>query len=458
LSVARPEAFGFLSNRPAAIEIQGSVLRVSEGKDLSMIGGDLTIADATLNAPAGRVNLASVASKGEVMVSDQDLKIDSFEKLGKITLSSAFDPNRQLANIDVSSSHAGQVFIRAGQLVLNGGIIFADVNSAHEAVNTAANQKTDHLGIDIQVTDRLELNNGALITADIYGEGQGQGSNIIIKAGSVKLSVYNKDVYEYYLSPESQFSAEMAYQLSLSYIGINNSSPKSRGGNIRIQAESLEVNPGVLATFASEDAGPVGNIEIKAQQVTLAEGGYIKAETQNVVKSGHITLNSSKISLRNSSFITASSSNSSPSDIDINTQRLTLEGSWISSFNYYNIGNAGTIHIQANDSIVMSDVSAVFAIGNGGKIKIETPSITVSGNSWIDPGLNGLFILNNTKLSDLVSIEKLPRQELPLLLTNRCAAFSKENLSRFIITARDILPRSPEDWRTHSLRLPRRGR
>src|SRR5215813_6306433 len=43
LSVAPPVAFGFLGPTPAAITIQGSSLKVSEGQTLSVIGGDVQI-------------------------------------------------------------------------------------------------------------------------------------------------------------------------------------------------------------------------------------------------------------------------------------------------------------------------------------------------------------------------------------------------------------------------------
>jgi filamentous hemagglutinin family protein len=39
LTVASPAAFGFLGNNPAAITIQGSSLKVSEGKAMSVVGG-----------------------------------------------------------------------------------------------------------------------------------------------------------------------------------------------------------------------------------------------------------------------------------------------------------------------------------------------------------------------------------------------------------------------------------
>jgi large exoprotein involved in heme utilization and adhesion len=42
LTVAPIEAFGFLSNTPAPIMIQDSLLSVSEGKTLSLIGGGIT--------------------------------------------------------------------------------------------------------------------------------------------------------------------------------------------------------------------------------------------------------------------------------------------------------------------------------------------------------------------------------------------------------------------------------
>lgn len=40
LSMAPPAAFGFLRQNPAGVSIQGSTLEVSEGKTLSIIGGD----------------------------------------------------------------------------------------------------------------------------------------------------------------------------------------------------------------------------------------------------------------------------------------------------------------------------------------------------------------------------------------------------------------------------------
>ena len=110
LTVAPPAAFGFLGNTPSPITVQGSALRVPEGKALSIVGGDLQVTGnpvltsfgiPTLGAQAGRIQLASVASPGEVGFSPlelaPDLRADGFARLGRLELS-------QGALLDVSGN------------------------------------------------------------------------------------------------------------------------------------------------------------------------------------------------------------------------------------------------------------------------------------------------------------------------------------------------------------------
>src|SRR4051794_9058723 len=55
LSVAAPEAFGFLGGQPGRITVDRGALAVPDGKALSLVGGDVTVAgggtDAVTNAP-----------------------------------------------------------------------------------------------------------------------------------------------------------------------------------------------------------------------------------------------------------------------------------------------------------------------------------------------------------------------------------------------------------------------
>src|SRR5688572_25133009 len=68
LSVAAPEAFGFLGSSPAPILIDQSVLEVPTGKSFSIVGGDLDIIggpEGFISAEAGRITLAAVGGPGE---------------------------------------------------------------------------------------------------------------------------------------------------------------------------------------------------------------------------------------------------------------------------------------------------------------------------------------------------------------------------------------------------------
>ena len=75
LTVAPVAAFGFLGGTPGRITVEGAFLQVPEGQTLSLIGGDITLTNATLYAPAGRINVAAVASAGEVIPTDTDLNL-----------------------------------------------------------------------------------------------------------------------------------------------------------------------------------------------------------------------------------------------------------------------------------------------------------------------------------------------------------------------------------------------
>jgi filamentous hemagglutinin family protein len=181
LTVADPAAFGFLSHTPAAITIRGSSLKVSDGKTLSAVGGDVTIMGnnsplsndsvPTLGAPRGRIQLASVASPGEVAFSPlglaPDLQVDSFARLGRMELS-------QRAFLNASGNGGGIVLLRAGRLLVDSAWMFADNLGPVDGTG---------LGIDLQVAADVAIANGALLTTDSLGAGRAR--DLRLTAGSI---------------------------------------------------------------------------------------------------------------------------------------------------------------------------------------------------------------------------------------------------------------------------------
>ena len=69
LTMAMPEAFGFLNGNPSSITVDKSALDVSSGETISLVGGDIEISGGNLNAANGKISLVSVASPSEVRIS-----------------------------------------------------------------------------------------------------------------------------------------------------------------------------------------------------------------------------------------------------------------------------------------------------------------------------------------------------------------------------------------------------
>ena len=206
LTVAPIAAFGFLSDAPGKIEVNGSFLRVSEGQTLSLVGGDLNLTNATLYAPAGRINLAAVGSAGEVIPTDTGLSMQGFGRLGVILVDHSStqrvvvdlgDPpgETKLGDVDASGQSGGGIFIRGGQWVSRGGWVFANTygdpkGQGVDVVLSGAAQLEDEAQLIVDTlgagdagsvtlhVGRLELSGGSQIAANTFGSGDGGGITI----------------------------------------------------------------------------------------------------------------------------------------------------------------------------------------------------------------------------------------------------------------------------------------
>src|SRR4029077_11519048 len=136
--VANVASFGFTNPQPVTISVQGpATLQVPTDQTLALIGGNIMIVGSTLRAASGQINIASVASAGEVVPNQPgqspSLDVSSFTSLGQIIESSLLNPLTgalvATSNLTVSSS------LGAGTLVVRGGSMTLD-NSFTSAQNT----------------------------------------------------------------------------------------------------------------------------------------------------------------------------------------------------------------------------------------------------------------------------------------------------------------------------------
>jgi filamentous hemagglutinin family protein len=154
LSVARPEAFGFLGvDEPAPITVDRSVLTVLEGKTLSLVGGDLAITGGTISsASIGATVLAALGGQGTVNLSG---KLVADNVSGEIRLSERA----------VVRALGGYVSIRAGKLLVTSKSVILSLNN--DIKNIIGNVNINVHTLAVYDSKINSLSSGSAIAANI---------------------------------------------------------------------------------------------------------------------------------------------------------------------------------------------------------------------------------------------------------------------------------------------------
>ncbi|EDN70776.1 filamentous haemagglutinin-like protein [Beggiatoa sp. PS] len=357
-----------------------------------------------------------MASDGEIPIDYSGLWTDTFAKFGTITITDSSDSNhiRIIGNIDASGFGGGQIFIRAGQLFLNQGYLFSDTYGA-----------IDGQGIDIQVTEELRLENGSRITTQTLPltlQPIGHAGDIHISAGQIRLTGGSQ------------------IQSSTQTYG--------NAGNITVATDNLHiagyqtlangdiVNSGILSNTLSP--GLSGQIQITATDLVLDNGGEIRSDTRGLGDAGDVSISANRLTLF------------SGAQVDTSAGRQYAQAQ----------GNSGHLTITAKNYMVIQgskqkDRSSAllanrFTQGENSDITINTPVLAIADGGIIQA--SGQVKLN-TEVDLTDNFMVLPQQhfEASELLGNRCAGLSRQDLSRFVITIRDVFPPGPEDLKTHYL-------
>jgi filamentous hemagglutinin family protein len=391
LTIAPIESFGFLSRQVAPISIQGhgevtqdwvinkSIgLNVREGKTLSLIGGQIdiwmgtffktmTLDDEgnespeitrlpTLSAPSGRINLASVASQGEVKLGGDFVDVSSFSNLADLRLT-------EKSPIRTSGEGGGSIFIR-------GGLFFAD-DSAIEAKTLGSK---DGGVIDIRA-DAISLINGATLNSDT--EGTGKGSNIYVQATeSITVAGEHNDIPDNIdkLQESGIYARSGDDKLTDDNLGD--------GGEIDLEAKNILFKEGTRISVSTYGGGKGGDVTLKASDTVTFEGESSKGsasavflrtnyEDEGAGDGGNLLIKANNISFIDSAKI---------------------------SSNTYGKGKGGSVTLKASDTVTFEgesskgDASGVYlktyykdeGAGDGGTLLIEANNISLTDGGYID--------------------------------------------------------------------------
>ncbi|MEM6405464.1 MAG: filamentous hemagglutinin N-terminal domain-containing protein [Pseudomonadota bacterium] len=168
LTVAAPEAFGFLDANVSKIQISGSQLSVADDKAISLVGGDITIdAGAKLQAAGGRVDLIGTASAGEVPLPQADV-------IPSLPVKSAV--------VHIADSQLQADGVGGGRITIAGD----QVRIEDSTLSARTSGRQDGRGIALQAQRELNLTRSLVDTRTSY---TGDAGDIQVQAPNITLDM-----------------------------------------------------------------------------------------------------------------------------------------------------------------------------------------------------------------------------------------------------------------------------
>ena len=338
-----------------------------------------------LTSVRNSVTESGVGNSGRIEITAQNLIVTNG---GQIESDVSGRGNGGDINIEVRDSLSVE-----GEAILAEGIITSQIDTS---VNSVEGGNSGDINI---TTSRLSLTNGGQINANNFGRG---------KPGNINITATESITLNRRSRRGGRFSG-------ISSIVI--SGAVGNGGNIQITTEDFSISNEATIDTSTAGRGNGGKINITATNLSLTNGGDIGASTfgrdANELTEGNagdITLNVAEtLSISGSAGIFSSNLGNTIGNagkrignagkIDITASKLSLSNSsQINSFTRGR-GNAGSITINAADSVVLDTgnelefptiiTTAVDegGVGNGGEINIKTNNLSI---------LNGARIENST--------------------------------------------------------------
>ncbi|MBC3909280.1 two-partner secretion domain-containing protein [Undibacterium umbellatum] len=487
LSAAAPEAFGFLGNNSAALEIKnGAIMSLLPQQALTLAAGDISINDATVLVPGAAVRLLAVGKNkleagfnGDLPKADGSLNILNGGSInatvngnvdgnllriqaGQILIDA--QDNRQptgiFSNAKEGGGKSGDMLIAASQQlsIQNGGRISSSTFTTGDAgaikidagavnmngqgrlsgIFSQTNEDSGHAGnLDINVTGKLAVLNGALVSSSTYTAGN--GGNVRVSANEILLDGAEANGPSTGFLSTTNSGTGNAGNIEVSAKGklsILNSAQIStatysagKGADIKLNAAELLINGNAVSTginSISGGAGNAGNLNVNISGATsiLSEGG-IATSAFDTGQAGKIKFTGNSLHIDGQGleagiysdagdFRTAASfrgGNGGDIDVSVAEKLSIIAGGRISTTTYtrgnsgfihvsaktldlygngsgimaetIGVGNAGSIAVKASQTIQMQAgariSSATRFVGNGGSVNIDTASLDVDG-------------------------------------------------------------------------------
>ena len=360
--------------------ITGSLLRSSafgEGK-----GGDMLVqVDDAVNLSSSEVFTTTLGkgNAGNIRIQAGSLTLTDFSSLNATSLGEGKAGNINIQVNTLSLTNSARI-----STLTNGegdaGKVTIDASDTVSLANSTILSDTSDKGNggNVNITTRLlTLTNDATVSARTTGEGN--AANIQIDTDSLRIS------------EGAEISAFTSSTGKPGNIFIRNADSVSLSNSFI----STAVNANAIVNTNAEEQG--GNIDIQTRTLSLTNGAQVNASTSGQGDAGRILVrDADSVSLSNSSISTAVNTGAvgQGGNVEIQTGSLSLEDSALLNASTAGQGNAGSVTVQATEtvSINASNVSSAVEegkVGNAGSISLSAPSIVIADGSQLTSSTAG---------------------------------------------------------------------
>ncbi|MBD2185348.1 beta strand repeat-containing protein [Aerosakkonema funiforme] len=476
------EIIANLSKEPFPSGLYTTAAPISSGN-----GGDITIATGRLQIVGGKVSSDTLGqgNGGNLTIEAQQLRVEEGGQIGTGTYDRGNGGNltiRASESVELigfidrfpsgifsavtpkAVGQAGNLTVETKRLRLeNGGRIASDTLGqgnggnltvrASESVELIGASATSPSGFFTSVapggvgkagnltveTARLRLEDGAQISAGVFGKGD--GSNLTVRATEA-VEVSGKTAKG---NPSALFASVLETGVGKGgnvtivterlqvdnggVVGVSDFSGTGGAGTLTVAANSILLDRGILN--AQTKAGNQGNIELSAGDIQLRQGSMIEANALGSATGGNVTLNSDIL-------LGFPGENS---DITANAQ--TAQGGRV-TVNVPNIfGIASVDREQLRDNLGLTD--AEFAALQVNPTFLLSSSDISAISQTAGPDLQGTVTFSTAGVNPAQGLVELPQNIVDpaaLIAANPCTQGAG---SEFTITGRGGLPPSPND-------------
>ncbi len=413
-------AFGFLNPKPAAIMLDRAQLGSKVAGDLHLVGGDLILGGAALDASSKVITLLSVRSSGEVAFDlaapGAGYRTAAFSAFGNIAVAKSSASDRS-SRVDTDGLGGGKVIIRGGTLAISG----------NSSISASAQADSASAGGDITIqVDKLSVSGSTDVgqsKIEVVNSGDGPGGNLRIDAGSVAVSAgatINCDARFPGLGSGGKLTLTVDGSVTLSGGGFRKSTistdttSEGAGGRLELTAKSLSLtdNSKISSDRGGTSTARGGDLDIAVKDfLSLEKGGFISADVFGTGNAGVMSITAAKLRIEGagSRDFTGIRSDVAPEILPENAVDITGHGGKVMiqageifitsggeiSASTYAPGDAGLVDLAATASMVLSQGGSVVVgtqgRGAGGTMRVRTPQLLIDGRTSPESAATGFI-------------------------------------------------------------------